>query len=266
MTDFQDIRLVIKIENKHPIELFDLTKSFVSLASQFNSYTEKHADSKENREAKLYVKEIRSGSVILELVELATIGIIPFIENTNTIVQFVQHFKSIANYFLKNEGSKPELCSTDYKDFSTILNPVAKDNGSQFNMSTTINGNVELHFHIDSMESNALQNMFKKELDQLRLPEQINEITSSVLLTWFQARNDTKSEFGNKGVIEEISQKPLNITFDNEEIKEKILHSDINPFNTVYVVDINIQTIQDRPVAYKIVRLHDHFDIKENEE
>lgn len=261
----QDIRLVIKIENKNPIELIDLTKSLVSLASQFDSFVSKNADCKENREAKLYVKEIKSGSVILELIELATVGMIPFIENTNTIIGFAKFCKETFNYFLKNKGEKPELTSTDYKDFSTILTPVAKDNGSQFNISTNINGNLNLHVHLNSTETNAIQNIIKKEFDRLKIPEQTNEIQPSVLMTWYQARNDLKSKIGNKGVIEELSQKPLNITFDNDELKERMLHSDINPFNTAYVVDVKIQTIQDKPAAYKVIKLHEYFDINENE-
>ena len=264
MTHNLDVRLIIKIENKRPIELFDLTRSLVSLASQFDSYVEKNADSKENREAKLYVKEIKSGSVVLELIEIATIGMIPFIENMNTIIGFAKHCKSAIDYFLKNEGKKPDLSPTDFRELSTILNPVAKDHGSQFNMSTTINGNVEINFNLSSTETNALQNIFKKEIEQLRLPEQKEEVQSSVLLTWFQARNDTKSTVGNKGVIEEISKKPMNITFENDEIKEMMLHGDLNPFNTAYVVDVKIQTIQEKPAAYKIIRLHESFDIEES--
>lgn len=264
MTQIQDVRLIIKIENKRPIELLDLTKSLVSLATQFDSYVDKNADSKENREAKLYIKEIKSGSVILELVEFATLGMIPFIENTNTILGFAEYCKKAFDFFLKDNGEKPELKPTDYKDFSTILNPVSKDVGSQFNISTTINGNVELHLNLNSTETNALQNIFKKELEQLKIPEQTDETNQSVLMTWFQARNDPKSSVGNKGVIEDISKKPLNITFETEEIKEKMLHSDINPFNTAYVVDVKIQTIQDKPAAYKVVKLHDFFDINEN--
>jgi hypothetical protein len=261
----QDIRLIIKIENKKPIELFDLTKSLVSLANQFDSYTSKNGDCKENREAKLYVKEIKSGSVILELIELATAGMIPFVENANTIIGFAQFCKKTLNYFLKNEGDKPELSPTDFKEFSTILTPVAKDNGSQFNLSTTINGNLELHLNLNSTETNALQNIFKKEIEQLKIPEQINELQQSVLLTWYQARNDIKSKIGNKGVIEELSKKPLNITFENEEIKAEMLHSDINPFNTAYVVDVKIQTIQEKPAAYKVIKMHEYFDINEDE-
>ncbi len=159
MTEYQDIRLIIKIENTKPIELFDLTKSLVSIATQFETYVEKNADSKEGREAKLYVKEIKSGSVIFELIELASICVLPFIENVNTIFGFAEYFKKTINFFLHNEGKKPDLSPTDYRELSTILTPVAKDNGSQFNLSTTINGNVELHINLNSTETNALQNI-----------------------------------------------------------------------------------------------------------
>lgn len=265
MTQAQDIRLVIKISNKRPIELIDLTKSLVSLATQFDSYVAKNYDCRESKEAKLYVKEIKSGSVILELVELATIGMIPFLENANTILGFAHYCKSAINYFLNGDGDKPNLSPNDYKDFSTILSPVAKDNGSQFNISTTINGNVELHLNINSTESNALQNLFKQEYDKLKVPEQSDDTKKSMLLTWFQARNDIKSKIGNKGVIDELSKKPLNITFESDELKEEILHSNLNPFNTVYVVDVKIQTVQEVPVAYKVIKLHEHFEIGESD-
>ena len=174
--------------------------------------------------------------------------------------------KSIFDFFLKQEGEKPEIAPADYKELSTILSPVAKDNGSQYNISSVVNGNVELHFHVNSMESNAMQNMFKSEIDKLKLPDQVDEIKTSVLLTWFQARNDINSKSGNKGVIEELSSKALNITFENDEIQECILHGNTNPFNTAYVVDVKIQTIQGKPVAYKVMKLHNSFDITEEQQ
>jgi len=265
MTQIQDVRLIIKIDNKRPIELLDLTRALVSLANQFDCYVDKYADTPENREATLYVKEIKAGSVILELVELATVGMIPFLENTNTIIEFAKYCKNIISFFIKNEGDDPKLTPSELRDFSTILSPVAKDNGSQFNLSTTINGNVTMNININSLESNAFQNIVKQQIDRLKIPEQIEDIKSKVLLTWFQARNDLKSKIGNKGTIEELSKKPLNITFDNDEIKEQMLHGDVNPFNTAFVVDVKIQTIQDKPAVYKVVKLHELIDVNDEE-
>jgi len=261
MPDANDIRLIIEIKNKQPLELLDLTRSLVSVASQFNSYVERYGDSKENREAKLYVKEIRSGSVILELIEMATVGVLPFIENMSTVVGFAKHVKTAYDFFLGKSDKKPDMNVADYKELSQIVNPIANDNGSQLNISTTINGNVELHLHLSSLESNAIQNVFQKELKQLKAPEVADDIQTNVLLTWYQARNDMKSSIGNKGTIESLSSKPMNIVFDNDSLKEKMLHGD-NPFTTVFVVDVKMQYVNGKLVAYKVVNLHDTFEIE----
>lgn len=261
--EVKDIRLIIEIQNKQPLELLDLTKSFVSLASQFNNYVGKNGDSKENREAKLYVKEIRSGSVILELIELATIGVLPFLENVNTIVGFADYMKTAYNFFIGKSDVKPDLEVSDYKELSQIINPVANDNGSQINISTTVNGNLELHVNLSSLESNAIQNVFQKELKQLKVPEIADETETSVLLTWYQARNDMKSSVGNKGTIESLSKKPMNITFDDDTLKDKMLHGE-NPFTTVFVVDVKLQNVGGKLVAYKVVKLHETFEIENN--
>lgn len=259
----EDVRLVLKINNKEPVELLDLTKSLVSLATNFDRYSTDNGNTKEDREAKLYVKEIRSGSIIVELVELATVGMIPFAENINTVLDFATYFKSSINYFLKGEGKEPELSPVEYRELSTILNPVAKDKGSQFNLSTTVNGNVTMNFNLNSNETNAIQNIFEKEIKKLKLPELSDEIEERVMLTFFQARSDINSKVGNKGIIEALSKKPMNIVFDKEELKSEVLHSETNPLKTAYLVDAKIETIHNKPSTYRIVKLHEYFEIDE---
>lgn len=260
-SEIQDVRLILKIDNKQPIELMDLTRSLVALASQFDKHVSKNGDSKENREAKLYVKEIRTGSVIVELIELATVGLIPFAENVNTILDFAVYLKKATGYFLDKSADKPELVPSDYKELSAIINPIARDNGSQLNLSTTVNGNVELHLHLNSIESNAIQNNLKRELEILKLPETVENIYERVIMTWWQARSDIKSKIGNKGVVEEISEKPMNIVFESDELQAEMLHSDINPFKSAFVVDLRIQNIQGIPRVYKILKLHEYFEL-----
>lgn len=262
--EVKDVRLIIKIENKNPIELFDLTKSLISLANQFDSFVSRSADSKENKEAKLYVKEIKSGSVILELMEIATVNVIPFIENTNTILEFGKFFKKTIDFFLKGKGDDPKLSPSDYKDMSTVLNPIAKDNGSQFIMNTTVDGNVYVNLPITSMEGNAIQNKLKEEIERINKPEASDGNYERVLLSLYQARTDLKSTTGNKGIIDEINKKPLNIVFENDTLKEEMLHGDINPFMTIYVVDVKLLTVQDKPTAYKVLRMHEYFDKEED--
>ena len=54
-----DTSLIFKIENKKPLELIDLTKSLISVSNQFADYVSREGNSKEEREAKLYIKEIK---------------------------------------------------------------------------------------------------------------------------------------------------------------------------------------------------------------
>lgn len=254
--------LIVKIENMQPVELLDLTKSLISLSSQFETYVSKSTGCKEEREAKLYVKQVKSGSIIIELVEYATIGMIPFLENSNIVIDFAGHLKDIFKYFINGEGEKPNLTIPDYKELTGLLNTVAKDAGSKFDISVVNNGIINNYLYLNSTESNAAQNIFQREIQELKMPEEIDLVHEKQLMTWYQARNDIKSKLGNKGIIDNLSKKPLNIIFDNEEIKEKMLHGDINPFKTAYVVDVIIMTLRDIPTAYKIMELHQSFDLE----
>jgi hypothetical protein len=262
----QDTRLVVSINNKQPIELLDLITSLLSLASQFSSYVKKNGTNKTERETKLFVKEIKSGSVVVELVELATVSLIPFAENMNTIFEFATYCKNALTYILKGnepENNKLELSPNDYREFSAIVNPIAKDNASQINFSTTINGNPILNFNFDSIQSNAIQNTVKRQLNVLKQPETEGNIYEKVIFTWFQARSDIKSKTGNRGLIESLNEKAMNVIIENEKTKEDMLHSDNNPLKTAFVVDAKIENINGKPAVYRIIKLHDFFDIEE---
>ena len=257
-----DIRLVIHIENKRPIELMDLTKSLVSLASQFNDYVRKTTNI-ENREAKLYVKEIKSGSVILDLIEIATVGALPFIENINTIIGFAEYLKTGFDSFLrKNKEEYPYFSTKDCTEFSQIVNPIAKDNGSQLNISTTVNGNVTNVLVMSSLEANAIQNIIKNEVKQILMHESQGE-HEKVVMYFDTTKSNIKADTGNKAIIETIDKKSAKVIFDTEELKEQILKGDENPLTTGYVVDVKVQTVKDKLAAYKVMKLHESFPLED---
>lgn len=260
----KEIKLVIEIHNKKPIELLDLTKSLVAFANQFDSYVSANGQRKEDREAKLYVKEIRSGSVIFELVEFASKTAIPFLENASTIIGFAGHLKDAYNFIMgkSKEDDKPlEITNTEYKDLSQIVNPVANDNGSQINISATVNNHIENQFVINSLDANAVQNLIDKALKESKTPELDNDTKKKVLLKLWQIRTDVKAKAGNKGIIDELSSKTMNIVFEDEKLNEEMLHSDYNPNEVVFVVDVKLQTVGGKLAAYKVVKFHETLDI-----
>ena len=248
------------IENTEPIELLDLTSSLVSLNNQYVSYVKRNAVDNVSSNAKLYIKEIRNGSTILELVELAVIAMLPFAENVNTIVGFAGYCKTVIEYLTGKCVSRPELSIADCKDFSNIVNPVIADRGAVMKIGTVINGDLNYTVVINNISSNALQNYSKREIESMRSTELIGT-HRDVLMTWDQAIGNIKNNTKNKGVIDGVyPNMALKILFDDEQVKKKILYGDENPLVSVYRVDVKVETSQGKPVAYRVIKHYETFE------
>lgn len=70
-------------------------------------------------------------------------------------------------------------------------------------------------------------------------------------------RGDMNTNVGNKAIIDALSTKPLSVVFETDELKRQILSNDDNPTKQAYLVDVVIQTIGGKAVAYKVMALHD---------
>jgi hypothetical protein len=70
---------------------------------------------------------------------------------------------------------------------------------------------------------------------------------------------------GERVVIDEISQKPLAITYGSslteERIKHEIRESDENIYKKGFSVDVRVQSRGGTPVAYSIMHVHDVIDL-----
>lgn len=256
----QDIRLHIHIEDTQPMELLDLTGSLVALNNQYVAYLKRHPEQNINSDAKLYIKEIRHGCVIVELIDTLAVAALPFIENANSIIGFVGYCKDAISYFLGKSSDNPGLTISDCRDFGNIVNPIAADNGAVINIGTYINGDINIGLKADSVESNAIQNAVRKEIERLSVREQ-TDIHRSVLMTWQQASSDIKNNAKNRGVIDSIFPgRAMKVLFDDDDIKRVMLYGEENPLTSVYVVDVKVETSQNKPIAYRIVKFHEMFE------
>ncbi|RXP51945.1 hypothetical protein EC396_12070 [Lutibacter sp. HS1-25] len=263
IAESKNISLRVEIKNKEPLELIELTKSLTSLSNQYNSYSENNGFTEDERHAKLYIKEIKSGSVILDLMEYASIGVIPFVENVNTIVGFADYFGKAVKYFIKGDGEKPELTIQDCKDLSQIVSPIAKDNGSQLNMSVKIDGDFHQHIYLDSRDANALQNLLKQEIKE-KLEPKTGDLIENAIMVFYQTRNKIDGVSGNKVIIDDaVKGKPLNVVFADKKLKRKILKGDYNPNNFAFQVDVKIKTSDGKIIAYEVIKYHDKFPLED---
>jgi len=258
MKNMSEAKLTVKIENKRPIELIDFTDSFESIGQQYYKFLNESENQKLSKNLKLYVQEVKTGSIIAVLSDLTPI-LIPFVENTNSIVEFSKFLKSGFDFFLGKNDKKPkEFDLKDCSNFNNIIKPVAKDNGSNMVFTGDCNiENVNINFNFSSIEANAIQNGISKYVANLKIPESNNH--TNVLFYWDSAKYDDKSKSIDKGCIDSLWDKPLKVIFDNPNKSEMFLKIENNPFHYAFVVDVEILTVKNIPTVYKIIRCNDFF-------
>lgn len=259
--EIQNVVLNIEIKNKEPLELTELTKSLISLSNQYNRHSEVNGFSESERGAKLYVKKIETGSILMDLVEFGSASVFPFVENTNTIVGFAQFLKKSVNYFLKSEGEKPELTIQDCKELSQIVSPVAKENSSQLNINVTNNGTINNYLSLDSNQCNVLQNILSKEIKEKQELKN-GDIIENALMVFSQTKNKISGKGGNKVIIDDaLVGKAINLIIPDKKMKKQIIKGDDNPNNFSFQVDIKVKTADGKISAYEVLKFHDKFPL-----
>ena len=133
-------KLTVEIKNQQPIELQDLAACFAALGNQFAKNVQAYPAVSYPFQAKLYVQEIKRGSLIADLV---TIGV-PALAVTgaaNTIMDFAVHLQALFNHFLLPRSERPPL-RVDKEDCDNIANMLgitSRDPESQVNCVFRLN-------------------------------------------------------------------------------------------------------------------------------
>jgi hypothetical protein len=277
----EQVKLTLDIKNKAPIELNDLAESLRALGDEFESFAIEHGqnDSRPG-EAKLYVKEVKSGSIIIDLVNYVSPHIVPVmgsaapvvgvavaaITQMNTVMEFGEYLKRGFDSLLRRTKGRDDLGKSSLKNYAQILTPVIKDPDSYVHIQTgDINiGNVYLNLDINSAEANRIKRQVDLELDKREQSESATR--KKQVLYFYQTRNTIGNRTGDRGKIPTISKKDVKILFADDSLKRQIISGTENIFHWAYVVDVEVTYKEDRAIAYKVIRLHDKFKIDQDEE
>lgn len=242
-----------ELKNARPIELHDLTKSLESFADEFRRYVNVTEPEASASDVTLYVKEIRAGSILATLVA-ASPQIIQNVGYINAVVGFVKHLKGAYDWLSGKSEDKPPLDKASLENLANIVEPVAKDHAAQVNIN---NPTGPIFVRLNSMEANAVQNAARREIE--RLAEPATGVQKNVLLYFYQARDDRASKTGDKGIIEQITTRPVRLAWANDSLKMRVMHGTANPFEHAFLVDVMVQTIQGKPKVYVVLELHDTY-------
>lgn len=262
----RETALLVHIEHSKPIELKDFTTSLEALRGLFCDFAAKNGQSKEQTQAKLYVEKIENGCIDIFLCEAVSAGLLPFIENINIILDFSLYIKTVMEYFLLRKGEKPKLDLQEAKNFRDLLEISANDNKGEMSIGAVVKtdtGNVYNNCVFNFQGSNSSQNQIEKDIEEMKSAQPSGNVFKRQLMTIYQIRGDMSSNTGNKAVIDAISPKKLNVVFETDELKRKILNSEENPIRKAYLVDVVLMTVEGRQTAYKVTALHDVIDLSD---
>jgi hypothetical protein len=250
-------RLEVVIQNTKPVALTDLTLALLAIGQQYEQFVEHELPPEAQISSTLLVKEVRTGSIIFELIAQA-VPIAPLLWQGGSMLEWAKCAKDIL-LFLQSKLKNPpkDLTKQDLKQWDSILEPVAKDSGSQMNFVVHEGGTVQ-QFIVNSTAANVAQNQIRKQLAQMEEPVDVTH--KKRVMTWYQAKFDPDSQTGSKVRIESISKKPLRVLFDNNAIKDAMYAQgsefDVPWQKLAYVVDVQIQTINEQPKVALITKFY----------
>ena len=236
------VRLTLDFENSKPVELLDLAASFGALGEEYAEFVHRRGFDPQAGNVRLYISELRSGSIIAELKALADQSSF-ILEHADVFAAFVANLKELVDFFMGAAIGKPEVTKQQAERVHQFLEPVAKDGGSQLfvNVSGAVSGDVRIE--INSVQANAVQNGVKRFLGP-PLPSQ--GFFENEVLYLRQVRDDPRSTVGDRGVIERFSPNAVKLRIGNEAVKRAILEQPY-PFKVAYLVDGQMGTVEGSP-------------------
>lgn len=245
----------LKFENSQPVDLMAFSESMAALGHSYEEFAIQQGISSEHSRYRLYIKEIRSGSILAEIIALANQASM-IMEKVDIYAGFVTHLNDITQFFLGKSSKETKTPSKrEAEKLSQIVAPIAQQTGAQLTLIN--NAPLTINFTVNSDQANILQNRVRAFLGK---QDEAQDNFEKEILYLEQIRKDIKAKTGDRGIIEAISKRPVKIIFSNEEAKKQILEVPENPFNMVFIVSGKVNRAEGTPVLYKINVVHDFFE------
>lgn len=244
----KEIVFRVTIKNTKPVELVEYTKSLMALSAEFVSYC-KNNQLDMKGEVKLFIKEVKTGSIISDLIACAP-ALLQCVEYTNCIIDFYNHLKTVFDYFLGKNQKNPEFTKKMLGNIENLMMPGINDNQGSISYEVIQGDKVVNNYFITNADQNIIQNRARNEA--LIQPSDDAEYYS-VPFYWHQARNSDKNTI-DKGIIEQISKMPMK-TIMEPELKKKMISG--NLFESTYIVDVKTLSAKGKLIGYHITNLID---------
>lgn len=253
-----EMQVVIELRNGKPVELVEFANSMIAFGSEYTDYLVRAGAAGSVPDAKLYIRDIREGSIVATLGALASVTV-PMFEQVNVVFDYAVYFSQCLKWLRDRAGARPDMDKGTLNNITKFVQPVTQDSNGVLNIGT-INNNGELHLHFSAphADANAIQNAAQQELKLLG--QSVSGPRDRVALYWAQASNTEKNRPADKARIDSIYDKPVRVIFEDESMKRAMLFDEPHAFQKVFIVDVQVESVGMKPVSYRVTRLHEVID------
>lgn len=260
--------LTVTLDLVEPVEIEDFSALFAGMGGQFDRYlAEHHPDLK--GKAKMFVKEVRKGSIIFDL--LAEVqDMIGLMDKALVVGGFAALFsKRVRNLMMGRfiDGAS----KGDVADIGKTVRALAKDTGGDMKIEKVAyeqtgiwSKKLLLEFNTD--QARRAEDTLAEQKKALDAVEHVDY--SRVLMTFERSRKsgaNVEKPTGELVVIEEASPDPRALIYASELVEQKIKHEIRDAAENVYkkgfIVDANVRLKKGRVIGYAVTAVHQIIDL-----
>ncbi|QOZ55155.1 hypothetical protein XH90_30035 [Bradyrhizobium sp. CCBAU 53338] len=226
-------------------------------------------------DAKIYVREVRAGSIEADLIPWAMQGlsaVVNVVEQIQIVEKFVRNYSAVLGKYLG--GTKePEATRSDLKDLMGSVVAIANDPNGHARLKAVVfedgKKKVRAALSFDTLQAREAQRQIEDQ--KLQLESSSTTADHRRVLMTFKQSNVKDSVMGKRTgervAIEDISPRDLPLIYASELAEQRIKHevreADDNVYKKGFIVDVNVQLSGGRPAGYRVTNLHQVIDLPE---
>ena len=267
--------IVFRIDRTAPIELEKLTLGMMALGDEYGRFVKSNYPEVDNHETDLLVQKISEGSIVIEMFG----AIQPILQGINNVLVFKQFVELVGGKFSvlsKKNGELEGATTRELHNLSNLADTIVGNDGGKTEILA-----YEYNARTKEREVRASVVWKAKPAETVKenIVEQIKKITKEnpnrqkgVLMHLFQTNIGEASPdraSGEKGIIECISDNPKKLIYASnlagQKIKDSWANDSISPYELGFIVDVDIQTVNGKIRAYRIMEVHEIFPLTEDD-
>jgi hypothetical protein len=273
--EYSEDRLVFRLSSDDAVELDQLGEGFGGLARNFKRYLEGERVDPKEVSSKLFVTELKTGSVEFEVAALASLYTYASSSANGYLVwtQFYDRVRENLEYLAGRIPRPAKYTQEDASDFDSFLKAISGKRGAHLNVRRAKfhkkDGAREILSEFDFNEKDVANANFtlQSDLDNFGSynvvePPSKTKTERNVPFIWFRTDREKGKAIGqtsDRGIVAKISDKPLPVFFASEidNFKDQMNKTKSNPFDLVYLVDVGVELSETGdPRSYTILNIH----------